>query len=551
MNSISTTKTSKVTRTAKTAKTTTTLRWQLELRKRSSEWFASTRSLYNQVASFYFEVIQANPSVLELDSKQALNSLESLTHRTKLNPNPPSPLSVVANNIPAMFRRAAIHSAMGAAHSFQSNLDKWRKKKEKALARGKPFRHRPPVPPRAWNRSVTLYAGMWKGRSAGQAGGRITIKLWDGNTWRWVRFSTQGRVVPQGCETGSPQVVRRGKGWWLHLPLLKTLTKPQKVADQLAPATISTPTPTHAPTATRICAVDLNINDALAVCTILGSDGTPLATLFIGGGKELHGRRKRLLGMVARNRSLTGIIQEGVQDNKPLWESINHVDEQFAHLVSRRIVDFCREGGASILVFEHLGNFRPEKGKYSKRGNEKRSYWLRGRIYRYSKYKAWGEGIITCRVSPRNTSRHCPECGGDVARYGEGEKPEGYQAGAPLVYSPNCHMRGNADRSATLNIGRRLLARHSNKEKPQTLLRSPKGAGVSSSQEAGAEQGPHIPLGGHRAANGHGTARTTEDSVVSSRSRIPRQLRPNGGSGYATHASGADYAWVLKDAHGL
>ena len=80
-----------------------------------------------------------------------------------------------------------------------------------------------------------------------------------------------------------------------------------------------------------------------------------------------------MLGRIARNRSQTGILAEGEQDNADLWRKIRHVDEHIAHLVSARIVQFAIEHQVSILVFEHLGNLRPEKGKYSRRGNMKRA----------------------------------------------------------------------------------------------------------------------------------------------------------------------------------
>ena len=70
-------------------------------------------------------------------------------------------------------------------------------------------------------------------------------------------------------------------------------------------------------------------------------------------------------------------------------------------LVSARIVLFAQEHEASILVFEHLGNLKPEKGKYSRRGNQKRAFWMKGRIFKYTKYKAYNVGILTSRVSPR------------------------------------------------------------------------------------------------------------------------------------------------------
>src|SRR5262249_31386582 len=152
---------------------------------------------------------------------------------------------------------------------------------------------------------------------------------------------------------------------------------------------------------------DLNLGEALAVCTILSADGTVIATRFIRGGRQAHGRRKCALGRIARNRRRTGLIAEGVQDNSDLWTEVRLLDQEVAHRHSRRIVDFALAYGASILVFEHLGSFQPERGRYSRRANSKRAYWLRGRIFRYAKYKAWGQGIITCQVNPRNTSRDC------------------------------------------------------------------------------------------------------------------------------------------------
>ena len=165
------------------------------------------------------------------------------------------------------------------------------------------------------------------------------------------------------------------------------------------------------------------------------------------------------LGRIARARAQTGICAEGEQDNVDLWASIRNRDEHLAHLVSARIVQFAKAHEASILVFEHLGNLKPERGKYSRRGNTKRAYWMKGRIFKYAKYKAWNAGIITSRVSPRNTSRECACCHSVVARYAQGQEASGYTPGTPLVLCRECGMAGNADRNASLVIGQRLVAR--------------------------------------------------------------------------------------------
>ncbi len=328
------------------AKATTTIRQSLNYHAPHADSFAANQALFNRVVAFYFEVIQAHEGILDLKNKEALTALEKLTHATEKNVSPVMPLTEIVLDIPAVFRRAAINAALGSARAFFSSLKSWRARKEKHEAKPagqgkkKPFTERPPVPPRTWNKSVPLYAGMWKERS----GSSILLKVWTGKCWSWIKVHTLGRDVPDGYAMGSPALVRRGSQWWLHTPIEKKFTAPPKVAEQIAK------------TDTKICSVDLNLNEQLAVCTVQTVEGTILATRFIGGGREIAGFRKKLLGRIARNRSQTGTIAENEQDNADLWRKIRNADEHIAHLVSARVVQFATEQGASILVFEHLGN---------------------------------------------------------------------------------------------------------------------------------------------------------------------------------------------------
>ncbi|GER89228.1 hypothetical protein KDW_33900 [Dictyobacter vulcani] len=492
------------------AKATTTIKQVLNYQPAHVAWFAVNQVLFNQVAAFYFDVIQAHINVLDHSSKEALTILEQLTHTTKSNPTPVMPLSDMAEDVPAYFRRAAIHAALGCAHAFYAHLEKWRQRKEKARTQGKKFYERPPVPPRSWNKAVTLYQGMWKERTSSS----LMIKVWTGTCWSWIKVRITGRALPAGRELGSPQLVQKGKQWWLHTPVEKLFQSPGNIEKQV------TTNP-----GTKICAVDLNINEHIAVCTIQTVEGTILATKFIGGGNEISGFRKCQLGRIARNRSQTGIIAEGEQDNVDLWKKIRQVDEQAAHLISARIVQFARQHEATIVVFEHLGNLRPARGKYSRRGNTKRAYWMKGRIFTYAKYKAYTMGMVTSRVSPRNTSRECACCRSLIARYDTGKPAEGYTPGAPLAFCFQCGMKGNADRNASLVIGQRLRARYHPKEKPQALRRVSKDTGVALSQDAKCEEGPSILLAGHGESNEHGTAQDGVFRMDEHASDIPHQLR--------------------------
>ena len=481
------------------AKASSTRREALHYRAEHAAYFAANHALFNCVVAFYFDCIQAHEGLLALKNKEALTALERLTHATQTNPNPIMPLREIAPDIPAMFRRAAINAALGSARSFFSSLKRWRTRKEryeaKPARRGKkkkPFTERPPVPPSTFNKSAPFYAGQWRDRGEHS----IVLKVWTGSCWSWIKMRTLARDLPQGFELGSPQLVRHGKQWWLHTSIEKTFTAPPKVAEQLTSAE------------TKICAVDLNLNEHIAVCTVQTVEGTILATRFIGGGTEIAGFRKLQLGRIARNRSQTGIIAEGEQDNAALWRKVRNRDEAASHLVSARIVQFAASHGASILVFEHLGNLKPGKGKYSRRGNSKRSYWMKGRIFHYAKYKAWQHQIITCRVNPRNTSRECHLCHSLVVRYTAGQPQEGYTPGASLVVCHTCQHRDHADRNASLCIGQRLLERSQEpfKEKPHTPGRRggrvSKETGVTRSQDAKRQSGPST----HQARQGDGNA---------------------------------------------
>jgi putative transposase len=432
--------------TVKVAKTT---RQKIENRPGFAAWYSETKTLYNQVVSFYFDVYQARPDLI--DAEDWLRRAEAHTHRTVKNPDPAIPLDqAIVADIPAMFRRAAISQASGAFQSFASNLARHKKDKlifeSKTGKNGKPriYNKRPPVPPRIFNFNPSLYDGMRKGRTSSE----ILVKLYAGSAWQWTKLNLSGDQ-PDGWEDGSPIIVQRRGHFFLHTPVFKRIEKPLKLAQQVENETL-----------TRICSADLNLDGPAAVCVILNNDGTPVATQFVKRSAGLDDRRKRLLGKVATKRSQTGIIAEDQQDNARTWQKIQDLDDNEAHRISRRIVDFAATHSASALVFEHLENLKPTKGQYSKRSNTKRSYWLKGKIVQFAKYKAWHSGIVVSRVSPKDTSRLCPCCKLPVTRYSSGQAPVDYAPGNPLFLCPSCLDRGNADRAAAINVGHKFLNRY-------------------------------------------------------------------------------------------
>ncbi|GCE15402.1 hypothetical protein KTT_52610 [Tengunoibacter tsumagoiensis] len=257
-------------------KATKTIKQALCYQPQHALWFEAHHALFNRVAAFYFDVINAHVKLLDLPTKEALTALEKRTHRTADNPDPIMPLSEIEPNIPALFRRAAINTALGSARSFFSHLARWKAKKAKAEAKGKTCGDRPPVPPRTWRKSPSFYAGMYKGRTTTS----ILLKIWTGTCWSWVKVRTLGGDVEDGYVLGSPSLIRKGDHWVLHTPVEKTFTSPGKIVEQMAYPK------------TRICSVDLNLGDNIAVCTVQTAAGTILATRFLKGGKRISGFRK-------------------------------------------------------------------------------------------------------------------------------------------------------------------------------------------------------------------------------------------------------------------
>ena len=150
-----------------------TIRQRLGYRPEIADWFGETQALFNRVAAFYFDLIESHREVLSMQGNGPRDTLERLTHRTKSNPDPPTPLDAVADNLPALMRRAAIQAALGAAYAFHSNLARWQKEKERALSSGKKFKKRPPAPPRSLEQVGHLLCrhveGAHRDRHAAQA----------------------------------------------------------------------------------------------------------------------------------------------------------------------------------------------------------------------------------------------------------------------------------------------------------------------------------------------------------------------------------------------
>jgi IS605 OrfB family transposase len=411
--------------------------------------FDQTVEQYRQVVSFYLNVFQEHQEIL--GNGEWLKITEHLTHTTRRNPLPRYDFDLQFPNYPSGMRRAAISEAYGSACSWGSSYLKWQTEKEKheiknrqrELAGKHPIlfvKHPPQYPSdcRSW---PSFYGTECKILDDHH----VKVKLFIGGDYTYRKVALlESLTVPEGYLSGSPTLVHKAWGWELHFPIgLQKRLNLIKIDEQFfLPGFL-------------FCSVDLGINNH-AVLTIQDAKGRVYATKFISGGKDIH-LRKRLLEKIVRLQKQTKSIPEGERFAKDLWDKISNFNNDIAHQVSRQIVNFAKEHGATVIVFEHLTNLKPEKGAKSHWLNRKLGYWLKARIFEYNQYKALHASILTSRVNPKYTSARCPYCGYlTIKRYTPSHK-----RGVKLARCTNCRTHGvNSDFVGSMGIGAKFRLRY-------------------------------------------------------------------------------------------
>jgi putative transposase len=418
-----------------------TMRYKVAVPDDISVQMLTTVEQYRSVVAYYLQFFQNNLDIL--DSKYWLRKTEALTHHTKDNPSPKYDFDYLYPRYPSGFRRAAISDAFGLALAWRSNYHRWQKQRQeqeeknlKRIAMGKKpiaFKDHPPLYPYQTTDWPSFYGTECRILDSSH----IKLKLYTGSAYTYRRVRLIEPInIPEGYKSGSPTLVYKPSGWELHIPIaLQERLHLSKITDSVKNADL------------KICAVDRGINNHV-VMTIQDTKGRVYATRIISGTRDNH-LRKRYLEKIARLQRQSGSIPKDEFFAKDLWNKVRNFNDNIAHTVSRQIVNFAKKYGAAIIVFEYLKSLKPTKGTKSRKLNHKLGYWVKGRVLKYTKYKAIFEGIVTCQVTPKNTSKRCPYCGMlTINRYSENGN------GVDLAKCSNCFIEGlNSDFVGSVGVG--------------------------------------------------------------------------------------------------
>lgn len=407
--------------------------------------FEETKTYYNGVVEFFFMLINNDPSGLSIPLKQGggymyYEVLSSGKPSEDIEARYPLPNEFVG--CPQVLRRAAIRAAIGAYQSWETRYNKWQNRSKRHQ------HHRPPVQPRTFNFSPTYCKGMWKEDS----GSDIMLKVLVSGSWKWLKFSYRGRVLGDEWVKGSPAIVLKNGGAFLNFPMQRYVRATGGMKGITSKDSY------------RILGVDLDLDNHAAIVSVLEVEGSTVREIANHYIKTPQGvaLRKRDLGRIARRMGKTGVIHKGFCFK--MWEKIRNRESSMGYEVASKICRIAVGYGCEIISFEHLGNLKPCRGKYSRRSNQKRAYWLKSKIFNNVRQKAYMDfGILTTRINPKNTSKLDP-WGNQVNRQNTipDEVVSGsqiYEPGATWVKTSEgytCHSGVNAGR----NIGMKALLRH-------------------------------------------------------------------------------------------
>ena len=394
--------------------------------------FDDTVSIYRSALSFYIDICYKEWDYIStLKSKYRNNYIERITHKTSKSPDVKYNFDSSFYKFPSYLRRAAIAEAIGYVSSFKSQLENYNESDKKAK---QPTLNLHP------NSYPVLYdKGNWIKLSDGKA----RIKIYRNNDWVWldINYDTKSLYSSKkyrftGYEELSPTIRKYGKKYFLNISFKNKV----KLTDNKDIA----------------CSVDLGINTS-ATCSIITSDGTVVARLFINQASEKD-RLNSLLGKLSK-----ATRNSGIKNSKPnLWRKINNVKKHIAIDTMNKIIAFAQTNNSTVIVFEHLGKMKVPKGFYgARRLRFKLQYWTKQFIYRKTLDKAHSLGLRVSRVSAKNTSRLAYDGSGFVSR-GEIDPTKLYKNKPSKNYSICKFTTGkiyNADLNASYNIGARYFIR--------------------------------------------------------------------------------------------
>lgn len=406
--------------------------WSLSLTKTQRDLATLTVTQYREFLKPVVLMTNWNWGILSgLSSKERINALEKLIHRTSDNPEPKYGwyFEKAINNhpsfrkFPSYLRRAAIQDAIGIVSSFVTRWEAWKRGER---------RHRYDKPPKLTS-MCNSYPALYKGQQIKYNANfsSVDLKVWNGFDWVWLENISvikhgKSRHLTKENQIKSPSLIANKRSVHLSMPV--------SIGQEILPPS------------DFVCAVDLGINTT-ATCSIVGQDGTVKARRFISPARDIDRRDQRKQRIATKSKQTRKITGQDLLRGfcKGLYRKSKNINEEVAQCVSRQIVEFAREHQVTVIVFEDLSNWKAKGGKHGSLQKQRFHQWCKDRIVELSTQKFTELGGKIVKVNPKNTSAYAFDGSGLVKRSNKNYSQATFQNGKQY----------NADLSASYNIAAR------------------------------------------------------------------------------------------------
>ncbi|MDO4308528.1 MAG: hypothetical protein Q4C77_17050 [Eubacteriales bacterium] len=338
--------------------------YSLRIHSQHPEWLEQNQKLFGEAETFYLHLLANQELLWSLGSQALMRELEKQTVSSRNNPLPPHPLPW--EKLPSYFRRAAINTAITFWRSCQS-------------------RGQVDIPEQIQGTAL-FYNRMYRNLSSTQ----VELRIWTGEAWKWLPCTLTGGSLPdQGSiQWLSPYTVKRHKYFMLHVPVRIPVYDTRKLQQRI---TAGEP----------LCGVHFTNTDAFAVACIIDGRERQQAVRYFKGGRQYQHQCSKALASIAKSNTSHG-AEGQPRANQRYWMYLKHVNDHWANRISKEIIDFCMENGATVIA---VADYHPdfERAVMTKVGNWSPLH-LSTRIRNCLLYKAWRNGILIANIPSFNTA---------------------------------------------------------------------------------------------------------------------------------------------------
>lgn len=361
-----------------------TITYKLRLYTAHADYLKLTKGIYNKVILIYYNLLLENLEFLNLNNQQCLRELEKLTIESREGSKPQNYIDM---DLPVYFRRAAINHAIGSVRSYISILKKYEESLDK---KNEPSRAE------SFDASPLYYKGMYRNLSNES----IELKLWNGEKWCWCSAKISGREFNVE-DAMSPTLIIHSKYIMMHIPVKKKVEDVTPVKKRMHYKNI------------KVLSISFSNYDNFATCIVLDSKGNFVKSKFIKGGNEYKDKTSKILAKIKKDRRVNKKLVE--KDHKTYWQKLNNISNLTAHKVSKEIIDFAKESGATVIAITE----QTEENEYiTKRVGRYSPIYLRHKIIEFLDYKSFKDSILITKVRSNYTANRCYKCRSKIKRIG-------------------------------------------------------------------------------------------------------------------------------------